>query len=86
MKQVTSLYFGGGTPTLAADRIGEIIDALQAHFIITEGIGLELHPDHVTVEILTVLRLPCDQDQHGIQSFRPKFRAFSEGRPSIPLQ
>ena len=31
-KTVTSLYFGGGTPALAADRIGEIISALQKHF------------------------------------------------------
>ena len=41
-KQVTSLYFGGGTPALAADRLGEIIAALQEHFEITEGIGVEL--------------------------------------------
>lgn len=32
-KTVTSLYFGGGTPALAADRIKEIIDAIQEHFI-----------------------------------------------------
>lgn len=43
-KTVTSLYFGGGTPALAADRIKEIIDAIQEHFIITQGIGIELHP------------------------------------------
>ena len=47
-KEVTSLYFGGGTPTLAADRLGEIIAAVREHFVITEGIGIELHPDHVT--------------------------------------
>jgi len=54
-KKVTSLYFGGGTPALVANRIGEIINALNEHFIITDGIGLELHPDNVTVEILSVL-------------------------------
>ena len=43
-KKATSLYFGGGTPALAADRIGEIVNALKEHFIITEGIGAELHP------------------------------------------
>ena len=82
-KQVTSLYFGGGTPTLAADRIGEIIDALQAHFIITEGIGLELHPDHVTVEILTVLKAAgVTKISIGIQSFRPKFQSHL-GRKAV---
>ena len=47
-KTVTSLYFSGGTPALAADRIKEIIDAIQEHFIITQGIGIELHPENVT--------------------------------------
>jgi oxygen-independent coproporphyrinogen-3 oxidase len=28
-KEVTSLYFGGGTPALAVDRIKEIIDAIK---------------------------------------------------------
>lgn len=32
-KPVNSLYFGGGTPALAAGRIKEIIEALQEHFI-----------------------------------------------------
>ena len=38
-KEVTSLYFGGGTPALAMERLGEIIGTLQEYFIITEGIG-----------------------------------------------
>ena len=55
-KKVTSLYFGGGTPALAADRIREIVDAISEHFIITQGIGLELHPDNVTEEVLQTLK------------------------------
>ena len=51
-KTVTSLYFGGGTPALAADRIKEIIVAIQEHFIITQGIGIELHPENVTPRTL----------------------------------
>ncbi|MBQ3170756.1 MAG: hypothetical protein IJB53_02350, partial [Mailhella sp.] len=43
-KHATSLYFGGGTPALAAERIGEIRQALNEHFEITEGVGAELHP------------------------------------------
>ena len=34
-KKVTSLYFGGGTPALAASRIGEIISELKNHFEFT---------------------------------------------------
>ena len=84
-KKVTSLYFGGGTPTLAADRIGEMIDALQAHFIITEGIGLELHPDDVTEEVLAVLKAAgVTRISIGIQSFRTKYQRIL-GRTAIDI-
>lgn len=82
-KKVTSLYFGGGTPALAADRIGEIIAALNEHFIITEGIGLELHPDDVTEEVLTVLKAAgVTKISIGIQSFRNKYQSIL-GRKTI---
>ena len=74
-KKVTSLYFGGGTPALAADRIGEIINALEEHFIITEGIGLELHPDNVTEDVLTKLKnAGVTKISIGIQSFGNKYQ------------
>ncbi|HIT64599.1 MAG TPA: radical SAM protein, partial [Candidatus Ventrimonas merdavium] len=82
-KKATSLYFGGGTPALAADRIGEIIDALNEHFIITEGIGLELHPDNVTEEVLTVLKAAgVTKISTGIQSFRNKYQSIL-GRKTV---
>ena len=74
-KEVTSLYFGGGTPALAADRIKEIVDAISEHFIITEGVGLELHPDNVTEETLTVLKdAGVTKISIGIQSFCDKYQ------------
>lgn len=74
-KKVTSLYFGGGTPALAANRIKEIIDALNEHFIITEGIGLELHPNNVTPEILMTLKdAGVTKISIGIQSFSGKYQ------------
>lgn len=73
-KQVTSLYFGGGTPALAADRIKEIIDAIGEHFIITEGVGLELHPDNVTPDVLSKLKdAGVTKISIGIQSFCDKY-------------
>ena len=75
-KRVTSLYFGGGTPALAADRLGQIIEALRAHFDITEGIGVELHPDNVTPAVLSVLRgAGVTKLSIGVQSFGKKYRA-----------
>jgi len=74
-KQVTSLYFGGGTPALAVERLGEIIGTLQEYFIITEGIGLELHPRNVNVEMLTKLKAAgITKISIGIQSFQQKYQ------------
>lgn len=82
-KKVTSLYFGGGTPALAANRIKEIIDALNEHFIITEGIGLELHPDNVNVETLQILKdAGVTKVSIGIQSFGDKYQKIL-GRKQI---
>ena len=82
-KQVTSLYFGGGTPALAADRLKEIIDAISQHFIITEGIGVELHPDNVTVPVLqTLMEAGVTKISIGIQSFQKKYQTVL-GRKSV---
>ncbi|MBO7398067.1 MAG: radical SAM protein [Clostridia bacterium] len=74
-KETTSLYFGGGTPALAADRLKEVIDAVREHFVITEGIGVELHPDNVTPQVLRTLKdAGVTKISIGIQSFREKYR------------
>ena len=84
-KRVTSLYFGGGTPALAANRIKDIIDALKEHFIITEGIGLELHPDNVKVEVLQILKdAGITKISIGIQSFRDKYQKIL-GRKRVDI-
>lgn len=78
-KETTSLYFGGGTPALAADRLAQIIGALREHFNITEGIGIELHPDNVTVPVLKVLKdAGVTKISIGIQSFQKKHHGFWE--------
>ncbi len=84
-KRCTSLYFGGGTPALAADRIGEIVDELKKHFEITDGIGLELHPDNVTVPVLEKLKAAgVTRISIGIQSFQEKYQSIL-GRKSVDI-
>lgn len=74
-KKATSLYFGGGTPALASERIKDIIDAVNEHFIITEGVGLELHPDNVNEDTLSVLKdAGVTKISIGIQSFSDKYQ------------
>ena len=82
-KETTSLYFGGGTPALAADRLKEIIGALQEHFIITEGIGVELHPGNVTPSVLQTLKdAGVTKISIGIQSFQQKYQRIL-GRTAV---
>ena len=84
-KTVTSLYFGGGTPALAAARLKEIIDAIQEHFIITEGVGVELHPDDVVPSVLQILKdAGVTKISIGIQSFQKKFQDVL-GRQSVNI-
>ena len=85
-KKVTSLYFGGGTPALVSDRLGEIIAAVEEHFIITEGIGVELHPDNVTPPLLRTLKdAGVTKISIGIQSFRTKFQSIL-GRTNVDAE
>lgn len=84
-KEVTSLYFGGGSPALAADRLGEIIRTLEEYFVITEGIGVELHPEDVTVPKLETLKAAgVTKISIGIQSFLPKYQHILGRSPVDP--
>ncbi len=69
-KQVTSLYFGGGTPALMIDDLKDIIDKLKKYFIIAGGIGVELHPSDIAEETLQKLKSAgVTMVSLGIQSF-----------------
>lgn len=72
-KEVTSLYFGGGTPTLMIDDLKDIIDSLKKYFIITQKIGIELHPEDINQDILEKLKSSgVTMVSVGVQSFNPK--------------
>lgn len=69
-KMTTSLYFGGGTPALAAARIGEIIEKIKTYFEISDGIGVELHPDNVDANTLETLKnAGVTRISIGVQTF-----------------
>lgn len=70
----TSLYFGGGSPALVVDRIPEVIAQLRRYFDITEGIGVELHPQDVNVDTLRRLKQAgVTKISVGIQSFQNEY-------------
>lgn len=73
-KQVTSLYFGGGTPALLGQEIKRVVQQLQRYFMITEGIGVELHPSDVSEEKLKELKAAgVTKISIGIQSFQAEY-------------
>ena len=77
------LYFGGGTPALLYQRLEEIIQELRRYFVITEGIGVELHPSDVTIPVLQELRRAgVTKLSIGIQSFQKKYQTLL-GRSSV---
>lgn len=72
--KVTTLYFGGGSPALVATELKGILETVQQHFDITEGIGIELHPSEVTPEkLLTLKAAGITRISIGIQSFQKKY-------------
>jgi oxygen-independent coproporphyrinogen-3 oxidase len=72
-KQITSLYFGGGTPALMIDDLQEIITRLKQYFTIAGGIGVELHPSDITEKNLRKLTSAgVTMVSIGIQSFNEK--------------
>lgn len=69
-KRVTNLFFGGGTPALMINDLHDIIDKLQDYFLITGGIGVELHPEDITESNLNKLKTAgVTMVSVGIQSF-----------------
>jgi len=69
-KIVTSLYFGGGTPSLLLHGLQKIISKLENYFIIADGIGVELHPDDICENTLNALKTyGVNMLSIGIQSF-----------------
>lgn len=69
-KEVTSLYFGGGTPSLVIDDLERIITKLKEHFLILGDIGIELHPRDINTKLLQKLKdIGFTMISIGIQSF-----------------
>ncbi|MGB2782688.1 MAG: radical SAM protein [Atribacterota bacterium] len=72
-KIATSLYFGGGSPSLIINSLGRVLDVFREHFVIKGNIGIELHPNNVTPSLIAELKdIGFDIVSLGIQSFNEK--------------
>ncbi|MCB0638423.1 MAG: radical SAM family heme chaperone HemW [Lewinella sp.] len=72
-RELQSVYFGGGTPSLLSPaELGQIFAAIGAHFRLVPGaeVTLEANPDDLTADYLAGLRdTPVNRLSIGIQSF-----------------
>lgn len=69
-KELTSLYFGGGTPGLLGSKIIDINNEIDKHFEILGHRGIELNPSDVKDDNIDILqRAGIDIVSLGIQSF-----------------
>ncbi|MFL0269418.1 coproporphyrinogen-III oxidase family protein [Candidatus Clostridium radicumherbarum] len=90
-KAVTSVYFGGGTPALMLNELGEIIAALKENFDIRGNIGIELHPSNITKDsLLEIKNIGFDMVSIGIQSFQAEClntlgRKYIDGAEKVRL-
>ena len=75
-RQVTSLYIGGGTPTLLPDLLEELC-ALALELGVPGEIGVEVLPNHATPELLRRLRgFGVSHVSLGVQSFDDRVLSF----------
>jgi len=84
--EITSIYIGGGTPTLALDSVASVLALVRKRFHLTGDICIETNPadvDDVTVQRLHDAGVALVS--LGVQSFRPENLAMIGRRyePSV---
>lgn len=79
-KQISTIYWGGGTPSLLTEaELRIILDSIYQHFSVDENLEqtLEANPDDLTKEKLVLLRsLGFNRLSIGIQSFDDEVLKF----------
>jgi oxygen-independent coproporphyrinogen-3 oxidase len=69
-RRFESLYIGGGTPTLVAGRLPELLAAVRSRFALDGPVAIETTPSDVTEEKLAALKdSGVDFVSLGVQSF-----------------
>ncbi|MDQ7093261.1 coproporphyrinogen-III oxidase family protein [Desulfosporosinus sp. PR] len=78
-KKIDSIYFGGGTPTLIADQLTELLDKLRMDINFSGDVGIEVHPREGVKEKFQELRKTgINQVSIGVQSFNSEALNFLE--------
>ncbi|MCU0610711.1 MAG: radical SAM protein [Candidatus Eisenbacteria bacterium] len=71
--ELTSIYIGGGTPTLALDAVGRVLTRVREKFRLTGDICIETNPADVDDETVQRLHdMGVELVSLGVESFRPE--------------
>ncbi|KGM98299.1 coproporphyrinogen III oxidase [Clostridium novyi A str. 4552] len=90
-KNITSIYFGGGTPALMLESLGEIVETIKQNFKVKCNVGIELHPTDINEDMLRKLKdIGFNMISVGIQSFNKKCldnleREYIDGASKVKL-
>jgi oxygen-independent coproporphyrinogen-3 oxidase len=83
--EITSVYIGGGTPTLALDSVASVLTRLRERFRLTGDICIETNPSEVEKGVVSQLQnAGVALVSLGVQSFHPDHLALL-GRHYTPL-
>jgi oxygen-independent coproporphyrinogen-3 oxidase len=75
--EVTSVYVGGGTPTVLGSALERVLDAVRSAFRVTGPICVETHPADLTREkALALRRAGVEGVSLGVESFHPRLLAL----------
>ena len=71
--EITSVYVGGGTPTLALDSVARVLMRVRKHFRLTGDICIETNPADVDDETVQRLHdMGVELVSLGVESFQPE--------------
>jgi len=83
--EITSIYIGGGTPTLALDGVARVLRRVGERFRLTGDICIETNPADVDDEAVQRLHdMGVELVSLGVESFQPEYLAVL-GRDYTPL-
>lgn len=75
--KITSIYIGGGTPTLLTDELGIILERIRNRFDVTGDIGVETSPAEIDDDTITKLKhFNVSLISLGVESFNDKYLEF----------
>lgn len=89
-REITSVYFGGGSPALAGDQLEKITTHLKKYYSVRGNMGIELHPRDISMETIgNVKNADFDMVSLGVQSFSPdllRILGRTDEDPAAPLK